>query len=305
VREFIVELYANENFPIYLGAIILVLLIAFFIVFFLGKKDKKKIEMTQRLETIKADAFKEVTPPVKVEAVPAENSAVNIPPQIPQTPISEPSQGDLDSQVNTANVEVVPTEPMQIPIPQVNIQPVTYEPEVSPMPTAEVTINENPYNAQTVISNDNIQPDVAEIDLSNFRNLAASIETELSALEKQQELARPIVENIPQAEPVMNYSSGMENVNPTPVITTVMTSPVVDNQDIVKPILEPIETETIKIDVPEKREEIQPNPTKVMTGVFSSVYAPKKEEPSFFEDTMAIELPRLKDTQKNDDNRMS
>ena len=57
MKEFIVKLYENNNFPIYLGSIIGVLLIAFFVVFFLGKKDKKKIEMTQKLEQIDPNAF--------------------------------------------------------------------------------------------------------------------------------------------------------------------------------------------------------------------------------------------------------
>ena len=42
------------------------------------------------------------------------------------------------------------------------------------------------------------------------------------------------------------------------------------------------------------------NPTKVMTDVFSSVYVPKKEEIPSFDDTMAIELPKLKNESESE-----
>ena len=59
MKEFLIRLYENPSFPIYLGAIILVLVIAFFVIFFLGKRDQKNYEKTQRLETIHDNAFQE------------------------------------------------------------------------------------------------------------------------------------------------------------------------------------------------------------------------------------------------------
>lgn len=65
MKDFILDLYANENFPIYLGLFIIVLLIAFFVIYFLGKKDLKKLIETGQLPKLKPkeeryeDAFDE------------------------------------------------------------------------------------------------------------------------------------------------------------------------------------------------------------------------------------------------------
>ena len=73
MKDFIIELYSNENFPIYLGCIIAVLLVAFFVVLFLGRKDMKKhIAQLENSDTnnmnnnVDNNAFKEVSEPVKV-----------------------------------------------------------------------------------------------------------------------------------------------------------------------------------------------------------------------------------------------
>lgn len=61
MKEFIVSLYSNEKFPMYLGIFIIILVIAFVIVFFLGKKDQKLIE-TQKLRKIDLDETKPLNP---------------------------------------------------------------------------------------------------------------------------------------------------------------------------------------------------------------------------------------------------
>ena len=67
MKNFFSNLFSYENFPIYLMVIIVLLLIAFFIVYFLGRKEQKKLENTQRLE-----AFKKSHNEQKVE-VPVQN----------------------------------------------------------------------------------------------------------------------------------------------------------------------------------------------------------------------------------------
>lgn len=89
MKDFILNLYANENFPIYLGLFIIVLVVAFFLVYFLGKKDFKKLIETGRIPRLKPkketpkeeypedeeyekDAFKEIEETQIFEFVPKE-----------------------------------------------------------------------------------------------------------------------------------------------------------------------------------------------------------------------------------------
>ena len=112
----------------------------------------------------------------------------------------------------------------------------------------------------------------------------------------------PVIENA-VIEPIIPV---IEMPVAPPVTTEVVTqSPVLDSHvevesptsnDNLKPALEePIQTNTIN-GTSEEEKVVSNNPTKVMTDVFSSVYAPKKETAPLLEDTMVIELPRLKDS---------
>ena len=71
---FLDRLFENDNFPIYLGIIIAILLAAFCIVFFLGKKDQKKQEQTRKLQLQDANLLAQTNQAVAVE-VPAPSSA--------------------------------------------------------------------------------------------------------------------------------------------------------------------------------------------------------------------------------------
>lgn len=314
MKEFIYNLYANENFPIYLGAIILVLLVAFFVVFFLGKKDKKKIEQTQRLEKINADAFKETSAPVAVEtpvvSAPqpsvAQTPASEIVPEVPVaptpqvettiapvlTPVSSETpvvaEAPVAPQVNAPVVEtnaqeVVMSEPaveMQV-VPEISVDETpTYtptpvekvDPELYKSPqTIDKLIDEKPvpaFNPDPVI-----EPYVpADVNLENFNNLATSISNELDALEKQQQIAKPIIEQA--SSPVIETA---------PAIVPAPEAPIAEVHPPLTKVEEPLEVATTPSVVPTK-----------VTPVFSSVYVPKKEED--LEDTMAIELPKLKTT---------
>lgn len=351
MKDFILGLYANENFPIYLGTIILVLLLAFFVVFFLGKKDKEKIEKTQRLETIKDDAFKNVSAPVSVEVPTVETpsalesninnetqtvnlDSMNVSEEVmPVVDMETVSEQNVTNEVAETIEPVIPEPTIpEINIPSVEINSMTSEPVIeipdtkaneasdpdvykSPQSVEGLTL-EKPvpkFDPEPVI-----EPYIPEPDLSNFNELASSIESELTALEKQQEIAKPIINSvepvmdIPKVEPVVDaVNSSTIPVIEMPVApleneaiinnqtTSVINQPIEVNMpsEPVQPVLQPIETEEIKIQ-PETEKTVTSNPTKVMTDVFSSVYAPKKETPApIFEDTMAIELPRLKDEQ--------
>ena len=67
MKGFIYGLYQNDNFTLILVIALVVLIIAFVVVYFFGKKDQK-LEETKRLQKIELDAFKqEEKVPEKVE----------------------------------------------------------------------------------------------------------------------------------------------------------------------------------------------------------------------------------------------
>lgn len=67
MKDFIYGLYQNDNFTLILVIALVVLIIAFVVVYFFGKKDQR-LEETKRLQKIELDAFKqEEKAPEKVE----------------------------------------------------------------------------------------------------------------------------------------------------------------------------------------------------------------------------------------------
>lgn len=67
MKDFIYGLYQNDNFTLILVIALVVLIIAFVVVYFFGKKDQK-LEETKRLQKIELDAFKqEEKAPEKIE----------------------------------------------------------------------------------------------------------------------------------------------------------------------------------------------------------------------------------------------
>lgn len=67
MKDFIYGLYQNDNFTLILVIALVVLIIAFVVVYFFGKKDQR-LEETKRLQKIELDAFKqEENVPEKVE----------------------------------------------------------------------------------------------------------------------------------------------------------------------------------------------------------------------------------------------
>lgn len=326
MKQFIIDLYANDNFPIYLSCVIVVLLIAFFIVFFLGKKDKKKIEETQRLERINADAFKEVS----------SKDVVEVPVQ--DVPIMQETQSEIN-ELKDPNI----SELREMPVPQETPTLVTdtkiedtvayfdtpsaVDEEVLPTPVQPIppVIEETIQPANMLLSNENVVSEVAQETLSpietlaepenrpevqnnfdevpNFDELAASIAKELDALEEEQKKAAPYLNKLAtptEAQPSLaplpeNLETIVEEPKAVPdyVIPEASVSPAIEEQ---KPILEEIQEEPII----KPLEPSKPNQTKIVSGVFSSVYAPPKKEVNIFDDTMAIELPKLKE-QPNDE----
>ena len=255
MKDFIINLYANKYFPIYLGVIIFVLLVAFFIVFFLGKKDQKKILETQKLNLEK---LKETQ----------------------SNPASE------NNEVNSA-IQNVPVQNTQIE-PKVEVpQPVNTAPEVKP-----VTVNQNIQPPVTPASS--VQTPVVEIPSPSF-------ETTLVTEVKNEVPVKPVQEAAPIIPPVVEMP-----VKPAPEIS----KPAIDEdvykikkeKDTVnrlKELSESLDKEIAPI-LPKEEVKKEINNTKVVSNIYSSVYVPNKEVKEEktpnedFDDTMSIELPKLK-----------
>lgn len=105
MKDFIYGLYQNDNFTLILVIALIILIIAFVLVWFLGKKDQK-LEETKRLQKIELDAFKkEEEIPVKMEVaeeikeepkevVPEINNDVNVTEFIPD--VKEEVKEDIE-----------------------------------------------------------------------------------------------------------------------------------------------------------------------------------------------------------------
>lgn len=257
MKDFIINLYANKYFPIYLGVVIIVLLIAFFIVFFLGKKDQKKIEETQKLNLEKLK--------------------------------------DIQNNTMATNNEVKTSVPVQNTPAQPKVAPVISAPEVKP-----VTVNEP------------IQTPVAPVNEVKTAPVVEPVKvTPVMEVKKDIVVAPPVKEVPPVIPHVMEIKPTIEN-----------TKPVIDD-DVYRVNKKEEETvnrlkelsssldkemknlETKPLVTPEVQKETTEKP-KVM-NVYSSVYVPnnnvvtpvKEETPveennDDFDDTMEIELPKLK-----------
>lgn len=266
MKDFIINLYANKYFPIYLGVVIIVLLIAFFIVFFLGKKDQKKIEETQKLNLEK---LKE-----------AQNNT-------------------------SATNNEVKTSVQSAPVVQTSAQPkAPVQPAVAPVISAS--------EVKPVAVNGPIQTPVAPVNEVKTAPVVEPVKvTPVMEVKKDIVVAPPVKEVPPVIPPVMEIKPPIEN-----------TKPVIDDDvyrvnkkeeetvNRLKELSSSLDKEMKNLETkPLVTHEVQKEPTekpKVM-NVYSSVYVPnnnvvtpeKVETPVVennddFDDTMEIELPKLK-----------
>ena len=115
MKDFIYELYQNDNFTLWLTVILIVLVILFIIVFFFGKKDEK-LEETKRLQKIELDAFKkEEEAPVKVEtSVEEKPIAPEAIPEEVNVTLFKPDLEEAEEEIELPkeNVEIKPVKPL-------------------------------------------------------------------------------------------------------------------------------------------------------------------------------------------------
>ena len=76
MSNFFTVLYSNPKFPIYLGAVMVVLVISFFIVFFLGNKDKKNTKEPQKNNDASNNSLQSVSSGAQIEEIKVDNNVV-------------------------------------------------------------------------------------------------------------------------------------------------------------------------------------------------------------------------------------
>ncbi len=231
MKNFLHNLYANEKFPIYLGATIVFLLIAFFVVLFVGKKDKKKLEDTKKLEKIDLSTFTEEEP-VNMESSVKEEEHI-VPVIANEEKVSQESLDDKE--------ELIKVEPEDIKEESLEEEPITI-PDVS-MPKIyeenyfheEEKVSEEPIKVEEEDSNPNVRT-FEEIEYNlpsdidykiDFTSLANDIESDLKDLEKMntvlEENNKPLTEDV-----------SLEDTMQSVLETSEESKVIVDEEDVIE-----------------------------------------------------------------------
>lgn len=177
MKDFIYGLYQNDNFTLILVIALVVLIIAFVVVYFFGKKDQR-LEETKRLQKIELDAFKqEEKAPEKVEV----KEEVKNEPEVKET---------VNEDVNIT--EFIPDIKEEIEE-EVNI-PLKKEEEVKPL-FKDHEEEEKPISINELASD--LEDEKLENDLSSLE----SIKNEFNSInipEVKEEVEKPVFKPSPQ-----------------------------------------------------------------------------------------------------------
>lgn len=177
MKDFIYGLYQNDNFTLILVIALVVLIIAFVVVYFFGKKDQK-LEETKRLQKIELDAFKqEEKVPEKVEV----KEELKKEDEVKET---------INEDVNVT--EFIPDVKEEIEE-EVNI-PLKKEEEVKPL-FKDHEEEEKPISINELSSN--LEDEKLENDLSSLE----SIKNEFNSInipEVKEEMEKPVFKPSPQ-----------------------------------------------------------------------------------------------------------
>lgn len=177
MKDFIYGLYQNDNFTLILVIALVVLIIAFVVVYFFGKKDQK-LEETKRLQKIELDAFKqEEKVPEKVEV----KEELKKEDEVKET---------IDEDVNVT--EFIPDVKEEIEE-EVNI-PLKKEEEVKPL-FKDHEEEEKPISINELSSD--LEDEKLESDLSSLE----SIKNEFNSInipEVKEEMEKPVFKPSPQ-----------------------------------------------------------------------------------------------------------
>ena len=176
MKDFIYGLYQNDNFTLILVIALVVLIIAFVVVYFFGKKDQR-LEETKRLQKIELDAFKqEEKAPEKVEV----KEEVKNEPEVKET-VNE----DVNVTEFIPDIKEEIEEEVNIPLKEEEVKPLFKDHEEEEKP---ISINE--------LAND-LEDEKLENDLSSLE----SIKNEFNSInipEVKEEMEKPVFKPSPQ-----------------------------------------------------------------------------------------------------------
>lgn len=164
MKEFLVSLYSNENFPMYLGIFIIILVIAFVVVFFLGKKDQKLME-TGKLKKLELEETKPLKPVEDEIAQEKEKGFIpsdELPKDVPQKEYTDAFK--MDNQIDT----------LELDLPKIKA---AYRPENANFEYTKTLELPRLNSAKKKIET---------VDASHFASLADSISKELDNIEEYQ-----------------------------------------------------------------------------------------------------------------------
>lgn len=176
MKDFIYGLYQNDNFTLILVIALVVLIIAFVVVYFFGKKDQK-LEETKRLQKIELDAFKqEEKVPEKVEVKEELKK---------EDEVKETINEDVNVTEFIPDVTEEIEEEVNIPLKEEEVKPLFKDHEEEEKP---ISINE--------LSSD-LEDEKLENDLSSLE----SIKNEFNSInipEVKEEMEKPVFKPSPQ-----------------------------------------------------------------------------------------------------------
>lgn len=177
MKDFIYGLYQNDNFTLILVIALVVLIIAFVVVYFFGKKDQK-LEETKRLQKIELDAFKqEENVPEKVEVKEELKK---------EDEVKETINEDVNVTEFIPDVKEEIEEEVNIPLKkEENVRPLFKDHEEEEKP---ISINE---------LSSNLEDEKLENDLSSLE----SIKNEFNSInipEVKEEMEKPVFKPSPQ-----------------------------------------------------------------------------------------------------------
>lgn len=177
MKDFIYGLYQNDNFTLILVLALVVLIIAFVVVYFFGKKDQK-LEETKRLQKIELDAFKqEEKVPEKVEVK-------------EELKKEDEEKETINEDVNVT--EFIPDVKEEIEE-EVNI-PLKKEEEVKPL------FKDHEEEEKTISINE-LSSDLEDEKLENDLSSLESIKNEFNSInipEVKEEIEKPVFKPSPQ-----------------------------------------------------------------------------------------------------------
>ena len=176
MKDFIYGLYQNDNFTLILVIALVVLIIAFVVVYFFGKKDQK-LEETKRLQKIELDAFKqEEKVPEKVEVKEELKK---------EDEVKETINEDVNVTEFIPDVTEEIEEEVNIPLKEEEVKPLfkDHEEEEKPISINELSID--------------LEDEKLENDLSSLE----SIKNEFNSInipEVKEEIEKPVFKPSPQ-----------------------------------------------------------------------------------------------------------